>query len=37
MIYHITLEAFLGVCVANVRGREAEPKATWRYSRRFVE
>jgi hypothetical protein len=34
---HIKLEALLGVCVANVGGMDAEPKATGRYSRRFAE
>jgi len=33
----ITIELLLGNCGANMRGMDAEPKATRKYLRRFVE
>ena len=30
-------DSLLGSCVENVRGMEAEPKSTGKYSRRFSE
>ncbi|MFT4765422.1 MAG: hypothetical protein ACI9OH_002531 [Oleispira sp.] len=29
-------DLLLGNCEVNMRGRDAEPKATWMYLRRFV-
>ncbi len=31
------LDSLLSVCEANMRGKDAEPKATGMYSRRLVE
>ena len=35
--HKLTLDSLLGVCVANMRGMDAEPKATGKYLRRFAE